>query len=66
MLNAVVQKADTTSPPAQKQGPRVLTIREQIDVPADTAWLRLAIRDNSTGRIGATEIALPLALKAAR
>jgi len=66
MLNAVVQKADTTSPPAQKQGPRVLTIREQIDVPTDTAGLRFAIRDNSTGRIGATEIALPLALKAAR
>ena len=66
MLNAAVQKADTTSPSAQTQGPRVLTIRERIDVPTDAAWLRLAIRDNSTGRIGATEIALPLALEARR
>ena len=45
---------------------RVLTIRERIDVPTDAAWLRFAIRDNSTGRIGATEIALPLALEARR
>jgi hypothetical protein len=66
MLNADVQKADTTSPPAQKQGPQVFTIRKRIDVPADAAWLRFAIRDNSTGRIGATEIALPLALEARR
>jgi hypothetical protein len=62
----VVQKAETTSPPAQEHGPRVLTIRERIDVPADAAWLRFAIRDSSTGRIGATEIALSLALQAAR
>jgi hypothetical protein len=66
MLNAVVQKAETTSPPAQEHGPRVLTIRERIDVPADAAWLRFAIRDSSTGPIGATEIALSLALQAAR
>ena len=66
MLNAAVQKADTTSPSAQTQGPRVLTVRERIDVPTDAAWLRFAIRDNSTGRIGATEIALPLALEARR
>ena len=66
MLNAVVQKAETTSPLAQEHGPRVLTIRERIDVPTDAAWLRFAIRDNSTGRIGATEIALSLALRAAR
>ena len=66
MLNAAVQRADTTSPSAQTQGPRVLTVRERIDVPTDAAWLRFAIRDNSTGRIGATEIALPLALEARR
>ena len=66
MLNAVVQKADADPPQEQKQPPQVFTIREQIDVPAKAAWLRFAVRDNSTGRIGATEIPLPPSPEVAR
>ena len=66
MLNAKVQEADTTPPSAQKKALRVFSIREQIDVPSKAAWLRFAIRDNSTKRIGAMEIPLPLRPKSAR
>ena len=60
MLNSVVQKADATGIPPQKQELRVFTIREQIDVPSRASWLRFAIRDDSTGKVGATEISLPI------
>lgn len=60
MLNSVVQKADTTRIPAERQELRVFSIREQIDVPSRASWLRFAIRDDSTGKIGATEIPLPI------
>lgn len=60
MLNAKVQVADTTPPSGPKKALPVFSIREQIDVPSKAAWLRFAIRDNSTERIGAMEIPLPL------
>lgn len=60
MLNSVVQKADTRPIPAESQELQVFSIREQIDIPSHAAWLRFAIRDDSTGKIGATEIPLPL------
>ena len=62
MLNSAVEDADTSASQAQKD--RVYTLREQIDVPSSAAWLRFAVRDNSSGRIGATEIPLPLEVQA--
>ena len=66
MLNARVEKADAASALGQTQGRGVFTIREQLDIPPNAASLRFAIRDNSTGRIGATEVRLPLQSEAAQ
>lgn len=62
MLNAVVQKADTK--PTEERDPNHQTffvVQERIDVPTTAVWLRFGLRDNSSGRIGAMEIRLPLA-----
>lgn len=61
MLNATVQEADAISAAGPSEQRNVFTIREQLAVPPKAASLRFAIRDNSTGRIGATEVMLPLA-----
>ena len=37
------------------------TAEQQFLMPVDAAWLRLAVRDVATGRLGSLEIALPLA-----
>jgi VWFA-related protein len=67
MLNAVVQKAETT--PAHEGSANhqtFFTVEERIDVPVTAAWLRFAVRDTSTDHIGAMEVALPLAPEAPR
>lgn len=42
-----------------------LRLRQMLEVPAGGATVRVGVRDESTGRIGAMEIALPLAAEAA-
>jgi VWFA-related protein len=62
MLNGAIQRAvETTSPaalPAKQEG--IYRIRQQIDAPLDAASIRVAVREVSTDRVGALEIALPL------
>jgi VWFA-related protein len=62
MLNGLSQKASEDASDAAKAGASPYFRAEQtLDVPADAAWLRVAVRDVSTNRIGTFEIPLPLA-----
>lgn len=67
LLNMIVQKslhgsggAAQADIPAPRPG-GMYRVRQQIEVPAQTAWLRVAARDLVTGRVGTMEVALPLA-----
>jgi VWFA-related protein len=49
-------------PPAEEPvRPNFLRFQQRIDAPANAASLRLAVRDVATDRVGALEVALPLA-----
>jgi VWFA-related protein len=62
MLNGLSQKATQDAAAAQKPGGSPYFRAEQtLDVPVDAAWLRVAVRDVNTNRIGTLEIQLPLA-----
>jgi VWFA-related protein len=62
MLNGLSQKASEDASDVAKAGASPFFRAEQtLDVPADAAWLRVAVRDVSTNRIGTFEIPLPLA-----
>src|SRR6185312_12165987 len=63
MLNGLSQMAVRTPPPgAQKKGEAPLFRGEQtLEVPTNAQWLRVAVRDPATDRIGTIEVKLPLA-----
>jgi hypothetical protein len=62
MLNGLSQKASQDAADAGKPGASPYIRAEQtLDVPADAVWLRVAVRDVATNRIGTLEIPLPLA-----
>lgn len=62
MVNGLSQRASEDVDDAAKPGASPYFRAEQtIDVPADAVWLRVAVRDVSTNRIGTLEIPLPLA-----
>ena len=63
ILNAIVQKSlhdDNSAAPAGWP-PGWYRVRQQIEVPAETAWIRVAARDLATNRVGSLEVSLPLA-----
>ena len=62
MLNAMVNNgaSDAARPPGQP-APKSYRAEQQLDVPVDAAWIRVAVRDANTDRTGAMEIKLPLA-----
>jgi hypothetical protein len=66
MLNGIVQKADIMptagiTPMVQHgQQQDFYVVEERINIPIKAAWLRFAVRDTATDRIGAMEISLPL------
>jgi VWFA-related protein len=66
MLNGVVDQTDTanaaSSAGASKAG--MYRAQQQIDVPVSATSIRVAVRDISTDRIGAMEVALPLVVEA--
>ena len=66
MLNGVVDQTNTanaaSSAGASKAG--MYRAQQQIDVPVSATSIRVAVRDISTDRIGAMEVALPLAVEA--
>jgi VWFA-related protein len=62
MLNGIVNEATgdaSTNSEASKSG--VFRVRQQLDVPAHAAWIRIGVRDKLTNRIGTLEVQLPLA-----
>jgi VWFA-related protein len=62
MLNGIVNDATGDAPKAQdtsKSG--LFRVRQQLDVPAKAAWIRIGVRDKLTNRMGTLEVQLPLA-----
>jgi VWFA-related protein len=60
MLNGLSQNAARTPAQGGAQQP-YFRAEQQFDVPTTAAWLRVAVRDVHTDRIGTMEIPLPLA-----
>jgi len=70
MLNGVVDQSSTANAPSSAPNsapnsagaskPGMYRAQQQIDVPVSATSIRLAVRDVSTDRIGAMEVALPL------
>jgi VWFA-related protein len=62
MLNGLSQKASQDAGAAQKPGGSpYFRAQQMLDVPVDAVWIRVAVRDVATDRIGTMEIQLPLA-----
>jgi VWFA-related protein len=65
MLNGIVNEATgdaSAGSEASKSG--VVRVRQQLDVPAHAAWIRIGVRDKLSNRIGTLEVQLPLAPEA--
>jgi len=54
--------ASDTYPPEQAAQARsgMYRARQMLDIPANTAWLRVGVRDPVAARVGSLEIPLPL------
>jgi len=62
MLNGLSQRASQDASAGQKPGGSpYFRAQQTLDVPVDATWIRVAVRDVETGRIGTLEIQLPLA-----
>ena len=59
VLQDAVREASTDQPVVKKAG--FYSVQQRIDVPLKAAWIRVAVRDLSTNRVGTLEIPLPLA-----
>lgn len=61
MVNGILNDATADAPggPGAKQAPFFL-VEQEVDLPLEAAWLRIAVRDTLTDRTGAIEIPLPL------
>jgi VWFA-related protein len=66
MLNGVVDQTSNANAAGSAGGgkPGMYRAQQQIDVPVSATSMRVAVRDISTDRIGAMEVALPLAVEA--
>ncbi|HEX4006414.1 MAG TPA: VWA domain-containing protein [Acidobacteriaceae bacterium] len=62
MVNGISQKANKEASDSAKPGGTPFFRADQtLDVPVTAAWLRVAVHDMATNRIGTLEIPLPLA-----
>jgi hypothetical protein len=64
-LNGIVNNATadtTTARETSKSG--IFRVRQELDVPAGAAWIRIGVRDKLTNRVGTLEVQLPLAPEA--
>ena len=62
MLNNIVNETTgdvSASSDTSKSG--IIRVRQQLDVPAHAAWIRIGVRDKLTNRVGTLEVQLPLA-----
>lgn len=66
VLNGIAQFAETAPGPRDAHAKPLFRVRQTIDVPAEGAWLRVAVRDPVTNHIGTLEVPLPLAVDASR
>jgi len=68
LLNGIVNITNGTNmgdaSASQETKAGVFRIRQQLDVPAGAAWIRIGVRDKLTNRIGTLEVKLPLAPEA--
>jgi hypothetical protein len=60
MLNGLSQNAVRGDASAKAAHP-IFRAQQTLEVPSNAAWLRVAVRDVNTDRIGTMEIPLPLA-----
>lgn len=63
MLNGISQNAVRvqTAPSGKKGDPPLFRAEQTLEVPTTARWLRVAVRDVATDRIGTIELRLPLA-----
>jgi len=70
MLNGLVQNSvqrsvqNSLRSAGDQNQPGIFRVQQQIDIPLSATTIRMAVRDISTDRIGALEVALPLAVEA--
>lgn len=60
MVNGVLNDANAAAPKAGEKAEPLFRVEQEIELPLETAWLRIAVRDPMTDRTGTVEIALPL------
>ena len=60
MLNGIVNDASASPPAAGEKAAALFRVEQELSVPLQAAWLRIAVRDMLTDRTGALEIPLPL------
>jgi hypothetical protein len=61
MLNGISQNAVRVADSGKKGEPPLFRAEQKLDVPTTAQWLRVAVRDVATDRIGTIEVRLPLA-----
>lgn len=61
LLNGISQNAARTQAPVNTKQEPFFRAEQTLDVPTSATWLRVAVRDVTTDRIGTMEIPLPLA-----
>jgi hypothetical protein len=70
ILNGLVQNSvqrsvqNSLRSAGDQNQPGIFRVQQQIDIPLSATTIRMAVRDISTDRIGALEVALPLAVEA--
>jgi VWFA-related protein len=65
MLNGLSQDAARAQGTQKAGGPPLFRAEQTLEVPTTAQWLRVAVRDVATDRIGTIEIRLPLAAQGA-
>jgi hypothetical protein len=60
MVNGIINDATAAAPKPGEKEAAMFRVEQEIDLPLEAAWLRIAVRDTVTDRTGAIEIHLPL------
>jgi VWFA-related protein len=60
MVNGIINNAIAEPPKDGEKTADTFRVEQDIDLPLEAAWLRIAVRDTLTDRTGTIEIALPL------
>jgi VWFA-related protein len=60
MVNGVLNDATAEPPKPGEKEAAMFRVEQEVDLPLEAAWLRVAVRDTLTDRTGTLEIHLPL------